>query len=456
VRFPVPKVFTILSVLCAGTLSPGRGSAADAVSFSREIAPVLQSKCVACHGPDEQKGGYRLDSFERLLQPGDSGDAPITGGDPEQSLLYALTVTDDEDDRMPQKDDPLPPEFLTLFKRWLAEGAVFDGGDRTRSLVELIPPAAHPAPPQSYPHALPVLSLARLPDGQRFAIGGYHEVLIRELKSGELRQRLTNLPERIHALLPLGRRLLYAGGNPGRAGEVGVRELDSSAAAPSPQVLARAADTFLTLALSPDGAHLAAGGADKSIRIIELATGRELRQLTQHADWVLGLAFSPDGSRLASASRDGTARIFDPATGEMLSAFREHDSPVFAVAFLGDGRQAASAGRDGRVRFWRVDRAEQVASLADLGGEVFKLLGVGDNLLAAGAAGDVREIIVADRKVGQRWKSPRSGAVLALTVDDASGRLIAGLDSGEVVIWPAQAGEPVRSSEPWPRATELR
>jgi hypothetical protein len=452
VRFPVPKVFTLLFVLCAGALSPGRGSAADAVSFSREIAPVLQTKCVACHGPEEQKGGYRLDSFEHLLQPGDSGDAPITAGDPAQSLLFELIVTEDADDRMPQKDDPLPPEFITLLKRWLVEGAAFDGGDRTRSLVELIPPAAHPAPPEFYPHAVPVLSLARLPDGQQLAIGGYHEVLIRELDSGKLRQRLTNLPERIHALLPLGKQLLYAGGNPGRAGEVGILELDAPDTVTQPQVLARATDTFLALAVSPDGSLLAAGGADKSIRIIELATGRELRQLTQHADWVMDLAFSPDGLRLASASRDGTARIFDPATGEMISAFREHDSPVFAVAFVGDGQQATSAGRDGRVRFWRVDRAEQVASLADFGGEVFELIVAGDNLLAAGIAGDVREIIVADRKVGRRWPTSRPGAVLALTRDDASGRLIAGLDSGELVSWPAQAGEAVSLSEPWPRA----
>lgn len=452
-HFPVPKVLTALVVLCVGAVSLDRGWTADAVSFSREIAPVLQAKCAACHGPDEQKGGYRLDSFERLLQPGDSGEAPITAGDHAPSLLFELLVTEDEDDRMPLKDDPLPPEFLALLKRWLTEGAVFDGSARAQSLIELIPPTAHPAPPGSYPHAIPVLSLARLPDGPQLAIGGYHEVLIRELDSGKLLQRLTNLPERIHALLPLGQRLLYAGGNPGRAGEVGILELDSPGTVTQPQVLARATDTFLALAISPDGSRLAAGGADKSIRIIELATGRELRQLTQHADWVMGLAFSPDGSRLASASRDGTARIFDPATGEMISAFREHDSPVFAVAFLGDGQQAASAGRDGRVRFWRVDRAEQFASLGDFGGEVFKLIVAGDNLRATGADGNVREIIVADRKVGQRWNSPRSGAVLALLVPDASGQLIAGLDSGELVIWPAQAGEAANFSEPWPRAT---
>jgi hypothetical protein len=96
--------------------------------------------------------------------------------------------------------------------------------------------------------------------------------------------------------------------------------------------------------------------------------------------------------------------------------------------------------------------AEQVASLADFGGEVFELIVAGDNLLAAGIAGDVREIIVADRKVGRRWPTSRPGAVLALTRDDASGRLIAGLDSGELVSWPAQAGEAVSLSEPWPRA----
>src|SRR3712207_7129918 len=53
-------------------------------------------------------------SFERLTKPGHGGEPPVTPGKPEASELYRLIVTHDEDDRMPQKDDPLPPEQAAL------------------------------------------------------------------------------------------------------------------------------------------------------------------------------------------------------------------------------------------------------------------------------------------------------------------------------------------------------
>src|SRR5690348_9983524 len=78
------------------------------ISFSREIAPVLVKQCQACHGPEKAKGKYRLDSFARLKKAGESDEAPVVAGKPEQSHLYKLITAKDEDDRMPQKADPLP------------------------------------------------------------------------------------------------------------------------------------------------------------------------------------------------------------------------------------------------------------------------------------------------------------------------------------------------------------
>jgi WD40 repeat protein len=441
-----------LSLLTAAIPLPA--PAATVVRFSQDIAPTLQGKCVTCHGPDKQKGGYRIDSFEWLQKSGESGNPPVVAGTPDQSELFKRITAADPDDRMPQKSDPLPPEFVDALKAWIAAGAPFDGSNPKQALVDLLPPAAHRAPPETYPHPIPVLSLAPAGNG-RLAIGGYHEILLRSADTGELLQRLTNLPERIHALLPSadGHALFYAGGNPGRSGEAGIIDLQATGTHALPRVLARSTDSFLCLAVSPDGKALSVGGADKLIGLIEVATGRVLRQITQHSDWVMGLAFNADGSRLASASRDGTSRVFDPATGEMVCAFREHEGPVFDVVFLGDGSQAASAGRDGHVRFWNAHKGDQTADVGGLGGEVYKLAVADGTLLCALSDGSVREVSLADRTLRKKWSSPAPGGDLTIAVNHDSHGFVSGRESGLVECWKLDGGEPVLSFTAWPMAS---
>jgi tetratricopeptide (TPR) repeat protein len=71
-----------------------------------------------------------------------------------------------------------------------------------------------------------------------------------------------------------------------------------------------------------------------------------------HAGWVTSVAFSPDGQRLASASSDKTAKIWDSATGKELFAVKSHAGTVFAVAFSPDGQRLASANQDGSIHLW--------------------------------------------------------------------------------------------------------
>ena len=70
------------------------------------------------------------------------------------------------------------------------------------------------------------------------------------------------------------------------------------------------------LVVSPDGARLASGSSDNTVRIWDLETGRELTRLTGHSSAVRSVAFSPDGLRLAVADKNPAASIVDAGTGK--------------------------------------------------------------------------------------------------------------------------------------------
>jgi WD40 repeat protein len=65
------------------------------------------------------------------------------------------------------------------------------------------------------------------------------------------------------------------------------------------------------------------------------------------------VAFSPDGTLLATASEDKTARLWDTATGRQVSTLTGHTGSVRAVAFSPDGTLLATASNDSTARIWR-------------------------------------------------------------------------------------------------------
>jgi mono/diheme cytochrome c family protein/cytochrome c553 len=101
---------------------PSLATAADPVDFDRDIWPILESRCVACHGPKQQKSSLRLDSRGKLLTGGDTGPA-IVPGDAAGSLLIELVTAAPDEGRMPPKGDALTPGQVDLLKRWIQEGA---------------------------------------------------------------------------------------------------------------------------------------------------------------------------------------------------------------------------------------------------------------------------------------------------------------------------------------------
>jgi WD40 repeat protein/serine/threonine protein kinase len=105
-------------------------------------------------------------------------------------------------------------------------------------------------------------------------------------------------------------------------------------------------------AFSPNGRHIATGGHDRVVRILDASTGQVLQSFVGHAESIHALAFSPDGRLVASAGRDRTIRLWDSATGRSELILSGHTESVRALAFAADGKRLASGGMDRTLKIW--------------------------------------------------------------------------------------------------------
>ena len=109
-------------------------------------------------------------------------------------------------------------------------------------------------------------------------------------------------------------------------------------------------------ALSPDGRVVALGGADGSVRLLDLQTG-DLRVATdRHGGAVTDLRFAPDSRTLLTAGADGRVIEWNVADARRVETFTGHAGSVSRVTIAPDGKTAYSAGEDGTVIAWDLAR----------------------------------------------------------------------------------------------------
>ena len=108
------------------------------------------------------------------------------------------------------------------------------------------------------------------------------------------------------------------------------------------------------LSFHTDGKLLASAGADRAVKVWDIATGKRLYTLSDATDWVYAVAWSPDKKHLAAAGVDKSLRVWaaDAEGGKLVGSAFAHEKPVWRLAYTADGKTLFTTGEDRFVKSW--------------------------------------------------------------------------------------------------------
>jgi WD40 repeat protein len=214
------------------------------------------------------------------------------------------------------------------------------------------------------------------------------------------------------------------------------------------------ADVFslpLSVALSGDGAHLAAGTSTGEVWLWRVADRTLVAKLAGHTGGVRGVALSADGQLLVSGSEDGTVRLWEASTRRVLTILEGHTGQVWGVALSADGHLLASGSEDGTIRLWESSTGRVLATLqghthagAGRAGAVWSVaLSADGQLLASGGFDGTVRVWAASPESGWRLVATLEGHTSAVwgVALAADGQLLAsGSGDGTARLWEASTG----------------
>jgi hypothetical protein len=190
----------------------------------------------------------------------------------------------------------------------------------------------------------------------------------------------------------------------------------------------------------------------------ELKLGEDVRAVataeqpfTGHTAAVLCIAFSRDGKRALSGSEDRSVRLWDVESGKEIRRFEGHTSAVSAVAFVG-ANTVLSGGHDRTLRLWDVET----------GKELLRLVGHTDKVTSVDVHGTNRAVSGSQDRTLRCWDidsgkelsclSGHTGWVNSVAFDESGQRVLSGSHDGTVRIWQVESGKQLRLLEGHTRA----
>jgi RNA polymerase sigma factor (sigma-70 family) len=297
------------------------------------------------------------------------------------------------------------------------------------------------------------LSVGRLilsPDGRNLIVQSHKAIEVWDPREARLRRRFEGGWERFTDLrLASDGTALFAAG---RGKDVSVWDIEKGARART--IPLGTSKYARQLAVSPDGKQSALA-TNKSVLLLDTATGAEIKQFPGHEPFVHGLHFTENGKKLLVCSVDHQCHIWDTASGRKVQQFSlardaipEHGFPSYSIEISPDQRLIAYGSQSRYLSFRELRTGKELATFADLPDGVCPMVFSPDGRTLAWGGWHDGPVYLMERATGKERRRlvGHKGRIVSLAYSADSKMLVSGGMDTTILVWnleaPLSAGKP--------------
>ncbi len=220
-------------------------------------------------------------------------------------------------------------------------------------------------------------------------------------------------------------------------------------------------DRVYAAAYSPDGETIATISRDKTVRLWDIQTRKNIKTLKGHTEGISSIAYSLDGKTIATGSADRTVRLWSARTGQNIKTLEGHNYVINSVKYSPDSDTLVSTSRDGTVRFWDVLTGRPLKTLTGYsypityspGGDTLLITSCLERIMYSPDDDTVTEIISSEPEtvyiLNMDAEQPLRPLTTLNTVDciaySPDGKMVAIGSEGVVQLWDTHAEQPIKS-----------